>query len=51
MQTVHLFTFQGQVQVPAGAGECEVWSKAVDSSYNVQARFRAIYIFLSLVIT
>lgn len=28
--------WKGQVQVPEGASECEVWSKAVDSSYNVQ---------------
>ena len=32
------FVLQGQVRVPEGVSECQVWSKAVDSSYNVQEK-------------
>lgn len=28
--------WKGQVRIPEGVSECQVWSKAVDSSYNVQ---------------
>jgi hypothetical protein len=32
------FYLQGQVRIPEGVSECQIWSKAVDSSYNVQVR-------------
>ena len=34
----NFFVLQGQVRVPEGVSECQVWSKAVDSSYNVQEK-------------